>query len=259
MARGGFTEQELAALNKNKYVLYAENNKIAYSNEFKHHFMKELLSGKRPKEIFAEAGFDVEALGSKRIERATSRWKESYKAGTLGNYDDSKVREVHARRKDKHRNDCIDKTVYRQSLEIKNLEEKIASRDRKISELQINLKMLREELINPNVSDTCENIAHLTEINKLNEDLLKQRSTEIRYLQAKVKILATIGFTEKDEYNFTKGDKDKIYEFIYNTFKNYRVKRSADSILRIMGIDPRSYYHYLNLKNLSAENNQEEK
>ena len=48
MARGGFTEQELEALNKNKYVLYAENNKIAYSNEFKHLFMRELLSGKRP-------------------------------------------------------------------------------------------------------------------------------------------------------------------------------------------------------------------
>lgn len=35
--------------------------------------MRELLSGKRPKDIFAEAGFDVDALGSKRIERATAR------------------------------------------------------------------------------------------------------------------------------------------------------------------------------------------
>ena len=90
--------------------------------------------------------------------------------------------------------------------------------------------MLREELINPNVSGSCENIAHLAEINKLNEDLLKQRSTEIRYLQAKVKILAAIGFTEKGIYDFTKGDKDKIYDFIYNTFKNYRVKRPACNI-----------------------------
>lgn len=127
--------------------------------------MCELLSGKRAKDIFTEAGFDVNALGSKRIERATARWKEFYNAGTLGNYDDSKVREVHARRKDKHRNDCIDKTVYRQSVEIKNLEEKIASRDRKISELQLNLKMLREELIKPDLSGSCENIAHLAEIN----------------------------------------------------------------------------------------------
>ena len=90
--------------------------------------------------------------------------------------------------------------------------------------------MLREELIKPDLSGSCENIAHLTEINKLNEDLLKQRSTEIRYLQAKVKILATIGFTEKGIYDFTKGDKDKIYDFIYNTFKNYRVKRTACNI-----------------------------
>ena len=90
--------------------------------------------------------------------------------------------------------------------------------------------MLREELIKPDLSGSCENIAHLTEINKLNEDLLKQRSTEIRYLQAKVKILVAIGFTEKGIYDFTKGDKDKIYVFIYNTFKNYRVKRPACNI-----------------------------
>ena len=47
----------------------------------------------------------------------------------------------------------------------KALRNKIASRDRKISELQLNLKMLREELIKPDLSGSCENIAHLAEIN----------------------------------------------------------------------------------------------
>ena len=41
MARGGFSQEELDALNNNKYVIYAENNRIVYSNEFKLLFMKE--------------------------------------------------------------------------------------------------------------------------------------------------------------------------------------------------------------------------
>ena len=97
MARGGFTEKEIEALNNNKYVIYAENNRIVYSNEFKHLFIKELLEkGKNPTDIFRDAGFDITSLGSKRIERATARWKESYSAGTLGNYDDSSLRKIHA-------------------------------------------------------------------------------------------------------------------------------------------------------------------
>ena len=35
MARSGFSQEELDALNNNKYVIYAENNRIVYSNEFK--------------------------------------------------------------------------------------------------------------------------------------------------------------------------------------------------------------------------------
>lgn len=81
MARGGFSQEELDVLNNNKYVIYAENNRIVYSNEFKFLFMKEFESGKAPKDIFHAPGFDTDALGSKRIERATARWKESYAAG----------------------------------------------------------------------------------------------------------------------------------------------------------------------------------
>ena len=42
------------------------------------------MQGKKPTAIFRDAGFDVKVLGSKRIERACARWKESYEAGTLG-------------------------------------------------------------------------------------------------------------------------------------------------------------------------------
>lgn len=56
MACGGFSQEELDALNNNKYVIYAENNRIVYSNEFKFLFMKALESGKAPKDIFQKQG-----------------------------------------------------------------------------------------------------------------------------------------------------------------------------------------------------------
>jgi len=48
--------------------------------------MKEYLNGKKPTQIFREAGFDPAILGSKRIERSSARWRESFAAGTLGMY-----------------------------------------------------------------------------------------------------------------------------------------------------------------------------
>lgn len=84
MGRGKLTIEEQRILKENKYVLDVNEAAIIYTNEFKFHFMKEYLKGEKPTKIFADAGFDVKMLGSKRIERATARWKESYQAGSLG-------------------------------------------------------------------------------------------------------------------------------------------------------------------------------
>ena len=145
MARGGFTEKELEELNNNPNVLYAEKNKIAYSNAFKHHFMEELNKGKRPQDIFAEAGFDIVALGSKRMERATARWKESFAAGTLGNYDDSNIRQVHAENKRKKRYEYEKETIALQKTKIKDLTEKITAKDKEIAALKKRICTLRIE------------------------------------------------------------------------------------------------------------------
>lgn len=45
--------------------------------------------GEKPGNIFRSAGFDLKILGSKRIERASYRWRESFEAGTLGLYADT--------------------------------------------------------------------------------------------------------------------------------------------------------------------------
>ena len=87
MGRGRFTKEEIRELRENPYVSAVSETRIIYTNEFKHKFIEEYMNGRKPTEIFREAGFDVKALGSKRIERACARWKESFYAGTLGMYE----------------------------------------------------------------------------------------------------------------------------------------------------------------------------
>ena len=41
------------------------------------------LAGKRPVDIFRQAGVDVPMLGEKRIERATARWRAMYAANGM--------------------------------------------------------------------------------------------------------------------------------------------------------------------------------
>lgn len=73
MGRGLFSEKEIAELAANPYVIDVDEKSVVYSNEFKLHFMEEYMRGKGPTQIFKDAGFDVKALGSKRIERACAR------------------------------------------------------------------------------------------------------------------------------------------------------------------------------------------
>ncbi len=84
MGRGKLTPEEIRILRASPYVADVNERCVSYSNEFKKLFIDKYMRGQRPTEIFREAGFDVKILGSKRIERACARWKESYKAGTLG-------------------------------------------------------------------------------------------------------------------------------------------------------------------------------
>lgn len=83
MGRGYFTKEEVELLKRNKNVSSVDEFCIYYTNAFKLKFMEEYLQGKSPTRIFEENGFPKSVVGSKRIERATSRWKESYKANTL--------------------------------------------------------------------------------------------------------------------------------------------------------------------------------
>ncbi len=91
MGRGKLTAEEIEILQRNPYVVKATEKSVVYTNKFKEHFIEEHSLGKKPSQIFIEAGFDINMLGSKRIERACARWREAHAAGTLGQFDDASV------------------------------------------------------------------------------------------------------------------------------------------------------------------------
>ncbi|KAA8821414.1 hypothetical protein [Bifidobacterium vespertilionis] len=49
--------------------------KIRYSEEFRSRAIREYETGRSPAQIFADAGFPLEIVGNKRIERALYRWR----------------------------------------------------------------------------------------------------------------------------------------------------------------------------------------
>lgn len=129
MARGALKPEEVEILKTNPYVVSVAENRIVYSDEFKNRFIKEYQEGKRPTLIFRDAGLDPGILGTKRIERASSRWRESYAAGTLGKYEDGSIRQVKAREKRRNAYD-----------------EKLKEQQKQIAALQTEVEALRAEL-----------------------------------------------------------------------------------------------------------------
>ena len=85
MSKKIFSEKEINELSKNKYVKKVSQKGITYTNEFKLHFIAEYEMGKTPRQIFQDAGFDIQVIGIKRIECASDRGRKSYKEkGVLG-------------------------------------------------------------------------------------------------------------------------------------------------------------------------------
>ena len=81
MGIGKLTKKEVETLRENPWVdsVDAKHSRILWKESFKQHFIEEYTTGKTPLEVFREAGFSKELLGSKRIERAAARWREAYR------------------------------------------------------------------------------------------------------------------------------------------------------------------------------------
>lgn len=90
MSKKLFTDEEVNILSKNKYVKNVTNKGITYTDEFKKLFILENENGKFPRQIFEDAGFDVDILGMKRIKSSGSRWRAAYKNGGANGLQDTR-------------------------------------------------------------------------------------------------------------------------------------------------------------------------
>ena len=272
MARGILTQDELDQLNDNPYVIYAEEKRIVYSNEFKFLFINELHSGKKPSRIFTDAGFDISVLGSKRIERAAARWKESFAAGTLGSYDDFHLRKIHAANEAKRKKIEINKTIRTQSSKIKKLEHNIEIQKSK-NESKLQRQKARHSL---EISDLKQQKADLLQHQKIchSEEILSlkskhERSLErqrvilektvaekqvqldrqsetIAKLRAEVDVLKKAGSLERRRCKETAPGKLPIFELIKSTIEKFSLKGCVKMLCDSLGVARSSFYHYVN-------------
>lgn len=92
MSKQLFSPKQIEQLQKNPHVLKVSERTITYADAFKSQFIDEYLAGKTPRQIFEEYSFDIEVLGMKRVEQASSRWRKAYeKNGLIGLTDTRKT------------------------------------------------------------------------------------------------------------------------------------------------------------------------
>ena len=74
-----FNDEQQKQLRTNRWVKSVTEKSISFTEDFKVHFINEYNLGKLPKQIFKDAGFDINMLGDKRIEQCTARYKRQNK------------------------------------------------------------------------------------------------------------------------------------------------------------------------------------
>lgn len=92
MTKRLLTKKEQEQLKRNPNVIAVSDKAITYTDEFKRHFIAQNEQGKLPRDIFEEAGLDVECIGLERVRSSGKRWRASYReAGVEGLQDTRKT------------------------------------------------------------------------------------------------------------------------------------------------------------------------
>ncbi|MDQ0216868.1 transposase InsO family protein [Oikeobacillus pervagus] len=92
MSKITFSTKDINILQKNPNIQRVSERSITYTDDFKNRFIDEYQTGKFPRQIFEENGFNMEIIGIKRIEQSAYRWKKAYeKNGLIGLTDSRKI------------------------------------------------------------------------------------------------------------------------------------------------------------------------
>jgi len=81
MARKKFTEEEMALLRENPYVLDVSPSIVHFSAEFKEKFWEGVVSKKKLREIVVELGIDPDILGENRVNGLKTMIRGEVRAG----------------------------------------------------------------------------------------------------------------------------------------------------------------------------------
>ena len=74
-----FKEHQQRVLEANPNVASVSDRAIQYTPEFKILAVKENQAGKGPAQIFAESGFDLTVIGSKKAKSSLNRWRNTFR------------------------------------------------------------------------------------------------------------------------------------------------------------------------------------
>ena len=216
MSKKTFSSEEIKKLSINKYVKNVTEKGITYTNEFKLHFIAEYEIGKTPRQIFEDAGFDIDIVGIERVKSSSRRWRKSYNdKGVLGLND---TRTLNSGR-----------TLNRELT----LEEILAKKDAEIEYLKAELELVKKlEVSERQVKNNKLKPSKIFELihNLISKFNLKGMTKQL----CKISNVSTSGFyrfLNTQTYRNTKEDKDlKSRDIILKAFNHRGYKKGSRSI-----------------------------
>ena len=78
MSKRIFTKEQIEELLKNKNITKCSKRSITYNKDFKIDALSKYKEGFSPKEIFKDAGFDLDLIGKESPKYNIHRWKKTF-------------------------------------------------------------------------------------------------------------------------------------------------------------------------------------
>ncbi len=116
-----FTDEQVKRLKENPNIKHVSNKGMTYTDDIKEQFITENEAGKLPREIFEEAGLDIEVIGMDRVKSSAKRWRDQSKR-LEGLTDTRKAKSGRPRTKELTKDEIIE----RQKAEIEYLKQERA-------------------------------------------------------------------------------------------------------------------------------------